>query len=403
MHGTISVRIFGLPAVPGCIPTLYQRNGKITRRLAVILLLFLCYQNIPWHIVSHKVAASRVTNIPSSSVSSMTLTNHTQNDQDAATPFVPNPIGALVFLAPQRHEGSIWGIDRFCLLMRAIRSVDMYLNSKFGPYPIHVLVAKDYQLDPKRLDGVYTEDDRALIRRWAPHSLIIFVEIEMYSGDALEPGTNRDKILDWRRGLEGAVEGRDLGYTSMCRLWSGRLQSMSFLDNYTYYWRMDDDSLLMAPLPFDPFERMQRRNLIYAYRRVASDQWGVEKLWEVSKAYIDSNRTNLPFVERRAGQVRYWGTQPYNNFHVSRVDFWRSETWQKIWKDYNNQHLFFKYRVGDANVHAMAIMTMDSNKFEVWPKFPYVHNSNDYGPRWGTKSWKLECQREYDTLLTANQ
>jgi hypothetical protein len=172
---------------------------------------------------------------------------------------------------------------------------------------------------------------------------------------------------------------------------------MSFLDNYTYYWRMDDDSLLTAPLTFDPFERMENRQLIYAYRRMASDGWGIEKLWEVSQAYIDSQRTDLPFVVYQDGNIYYWGRQPYNNFHISRVDFWRSEGWQKIWNECNKQHLFFKYRVGDANVHAVAIMTMDSNKFDIWPEFPYVHNSNDYGPGWGTKSWKIEC--EFDTAL----
>ncbi len=307
--------------------------------------------------------------------------------------------GAIVFLAPQRHEGSMWGIDRFCMLLRAVRSVDMYFNSRFGPYPIYVLVAKDYALDPRKKDGVYSDADRSLIRRWAPNSSVVFLEINMYSGDALEPGTNRDQILKWRQGKNGAIPGRDLGYTSMCRLWSGRLQSMSFLDQYTFYLRMDDDSLLTQHLTLDPFQQMERNELIYAYRRQALDDWGIQQLWQITKPHLDTNRTDLPFVEYISGKIHYSGFQPYNNFHVSRIDFWRSHAWQNVWKEYNNHHLFFKYRVGDANVHAMALMMMDRAKYDIWPELPYVHNSNDYGSGWGTKSWGGECQKDYAQFL----
>ena len=124
-----------------------------------------------------------------------------------------NALGAIVFLAPQRNEGSMWGIDRLCMLLRAIRSVDQFLNTRFGPYPIYVLVAKDHALDPRQKDAMYTEKDRRMIRSWAPDSTIHFQEINMYSQDALEPNTTREQILQWRKGDDGGIEGRDLGYT----------------------------------------------------------------------------------------------------------------------------------------------------------------------------------------------
>jgi hypothetical protein len=318
----------------------------------------------------------------------------------------PPPKGAIVFLAPQRNEGSIWGhgLDRFCMLLRAVRSVDQHLNAPFGPYPIFILVANDSELDPKHKDGVYSDVDQALIRQWAPHSTIQFVPIALYSGDALEPGTTREQILEWRtQGNDGAVAGRDLGYTSMCRLWSGRLQQMSFLDGYTYYLRMDDDSLFTEDLPFDPFCKMQTNGLTYAYRRDTLDHWGIDKLWQVTKPHLPgrgaaAQQETLPFLDDSGG---YSGRQPYNNFHVSRVDFWRSDAWQDLWREYNRHHLFFKYRVGDANVHAMAIMLMGKEERAVWPQLPYVHNSNDYGPAWGKEApaWGKECQRDYDEFL----
>ena len=334
-------------------------------------------------------------------------------------------LGAIVLLAPQRHLVSMWNIDRFCFLLRVVRSIDQYLNSIHGPYPIHVLVSKDYTMDPRRQDGPYSSQDRQLVQQWAPNSTIIFHEIDLYSGlDALgdlshainslktnlsfdtsaaaAPAavTARDLILKWRQGYDDSVPGRDLGYTSMCRLWSGRLQQMDFLNHYEYYLRMDDDSLLVESAPYDPFIRMKERNLTYAYRRNSFDRWGSDKLWEIARPHVEkylhdanySDRYRIPFLTR---SNNYFGDQPYNNFHVSKVSFWKSSSWLALWNDLNDQHAFFKYRVGDANVHAIAMMMMPKQEWEIWPDMPYVHNSNDMTSGWGHKTWQEECQNAY--------
>ena len=335
-----------------------------------------------------------------------------------------NADGAIIFLAPARKASSMWGIDRFCMLLRAIRSVDQHLNKHYGPYPVYVLVAKDYIEYIEQVkrylnrtttqQGPYSSADKALIKRWAPNSPHIeFVEFDLYTNDALEPNTTLPQIHDWRAGLDGGVAGVSLGYQSMCRLWSGRLQqSFKFMDRHQYYMRMDDDSLLLEDLKFDPFQRMIQNNLTYAYRRSAIDHWGIDKLWQLSTPFLDFNK-DLPYVVRgydgddgnivsanSQGQgYSYEGGQPYNNFHVSKVDFWRSDDWTQLWRVYNENHMFFKYRVGDANVHAIAMMVMQSEQIEEWSDLPYAHNSNDYGPSWGTKSWVEECQQAYKGYL----
>lgn len=296
-------------------------------------------------------------------------------------------LGAVVFLAPQRTELTWWSdTSRFCFLMRAVRSVDLHLNQQYGPYPIYILVAKDHALDPRKKDGLYTEQDRALIRSWAPHSNVFFQEINLYSEDALEPDTTVEQITQWRKGEDGAIEGRDLGYQSMCRLWSGRVQTMDFLQKYTYYLRMDDDSLLTDQLPFDPFQQMLERGLEYAWRRNSFEEWGIDKLNEILNRHVEINY-KTPFTS----EGEYIGMEPYNNFHVSRVSFWSSPKWQAFWKDLNEEHAFFKYRLGDANVHAVTIIMIPRGKYDMWHTFPYVHNSNDM-EEWGPPAWRLECE-----------
>lgn len=296
-------------------------------------------------------------------------------------------LGAVVFLAPQRRATTWWNdITRMCFLMRAIRSVDSHLNQHYGPYPIYILVAKDFELDPTKKDKEYTDRDRALIRSWAPHSQVEFIEINMYSQDALEPGATVDQILKWRKGQDGAIAGRDLGYQSMCRLWSGRLQTMPFLQKYSYYLRMDDDSLFTEKLPFDPILRAHQKGLDYVYRRDSVERWGIEKFWEILQRHIKVTE-DTPFM---VGGF-YSGREPYNNFHISRVSFWSQPQWQKFWNDLNREHAFFRYRLGDANVHAAAVM-MQKDRFEVWRGIPYVHNTNDMKEGWGPKAWRLECE-----------
>jgi Glycolipid 2-alpha-mannosyltransferase len=299
-----------------------------------------------------------------------------------------NKLGAVVVLGPPRNEITYWeDTSRFCFLMRAVRSIDLHLNRHYGPYTIYILVAKDYMSHPRNKDGPYTQHDRDLIRSWAPNSEVIFIEIDLYSNDALEPNTTVEQIVRWRKGEDGGTEGRDLGYQSMCRLWSGRLQTMEFLRKYTYYLRMDDDSLLTEKLMFDPFQQMYEHRLNYAWRRDSAEIWGINKLKTLITKHITITDTT-PFMSRG----EYYGSEPYNNFHVSRVSFWSSPKWQAFWRDLNDEHAFFKYRLGDANVHAAAIMMMPVGTFTTWPTIPYVHNTNDMRKGWAPKSWKLECE-----------
>jgi alpha 1,2-mannosyltransferase len=275
------------------------------------------------------------------------------------------------------------------MLMHAIRSVDRHLNQHYGPYPIHVLIPKDYDKYPdknNKADAPYTEDDRALIRSWAPHSQVIFQEVNLYSGDALEPGTTPDQAMEWRKENE-SQNGHDYGYASMCRLWSGRLQQMEFIREYKYYMRMDDDSILTKRLPFDPFVEMRRKNLMYVWKRESFEEWGIEQLAEVANRHIKMTE-DTPFTY----DGQYGGEEPYNNFHVSSLSFWNSPRWNAFFNDMDQQHLFFKHRVGDANVHAMTVMMMEPNQFESWRKFPYAHNTNDLGTDYAPKEWKQECE-----------
>lgn len=317
-------------------------------------------------------------------------TNASQTDFPSAT-----ISAAIVLLAPPRYQKA-WETDRFCFLLGALQSIDEHLNQHYGPYPILIITASDYHLE--ELDGPYSDQDRQLMSQRAPHSPIEFMEIPMYSGPALEVNTTREQIKEWRRGKKGAIAGRDIGYQSMCRLWSGRIQKILWeTKGLEYYMRMDDDSYLTKKLSFDPFQRMREKSLVYSYRRAFNDQWGISHLWRVTLPYLQNNleatlETGMTTRNAR-GEIVYSGTQPYNNFHIAQTRPWLERPWRDLWADMEKEHLWFRYRVGDANVHAMLLCFLQPQEYEKWSDFPYAHNSND-DRQWARKAleWRQQCR-----------
>ena len=215
-------------------------------------------------------------------------------------------------------------------MRHAIKSIDQHLNAHWGPYRIYIITAKDYQLDDGGLDGPYTDEDLELIWSWAKNSTVQFLNINMYSEDALEPGFNTSQFKRWNQNLDGGTGGRQIGYRSMCRLFSWRLQRLPLLQRFKYYMRMDDDAIFTGDLKSDPFKDMDKMNLTYAYRRTAWDHWGIDHMWKLALPHMNEtqirNMQKMGFVPRGDNPV-YDGWQPYNNFHVATVELFQQSGW----------------------------------------------------------------------------
>ena len=316
-------------------------------------------------------------------------------------------LGAIVLLAPQRSKRA-FGHTRVCLLRNALKSVDVHLNAHYGPYDIYILVASDYDLDPERKDGHYTDADRTALTRDLPHSPNVnFIDLPMYSGDALEPNLDLKQFERWYKGLDGGTAGRNIGYRSMCRLWSGRLQRMDFLQKYKYYLRMDDDSLLTAAPTADPFAKMEENQWQYSYRQPFFEAWGYDKMWEIAQKQMaeeqKENMARMGWLVPPVGDksYQYIGGEPYNNFHIATVSMWSDPIWLKYLAALETEFGFFKHRMGDANMHAFAMgMLLKPNEIGLKNQFPYVHNINGM-PAYGYQVEKCEHQLEKEVRSTA--
>ena len=324
------------------------------------------------------------------------------------SPISSSNLGAIVLLAPQRSKRA-FGHTRVCLLRNALKSIDVHLNSQYGPYDIYILVASDYDLDPERKDGKYTDADRTALSRDLPHSPNVnFIDLPMYSGDALEPNLDRKQFERWYKGLDGGTAGRNIGYRSMCRLWSGRLQRMDFLQKYKYYLRMDDDSLLTAAPTADPFAEMEESHWQYSYRQPFFEAWGYDKMWEIAQKQMTEeqkeNMARMGWLVPPVGDksYQYIGGEPYNNFHIAAVSIWSDPTWLKYLAALEADFGFFKHRMGDANMHAFAMgMLLKPNQIGLQNEFPYVHNINGM-PAYGYQVGKCEHQLEKEVRSTTH-
>ena len=176
------------------------------------------------------------------------------------------------------------------------------------------------------------------------------------------------------------------------------MQNMKFLDGHKYYMRLDDDSMFTGKLREDPFEMMEREKLKYAYIRADEDFYGIDLLWSWAKPYFDSATDPYTgFLDGQPGSWRYGGRQPYNNFHISSVKMWRSPLWRQFSAQMDKGHGFFKYRFGDANVHAVALSIMAKVGEVSKVHLPYGHNVKDlpdYG-KWALV-WDEYCKANPD-------
>lgn len=121
------------------------------------------------------------------------------------------------------------------------------------------------------------------------------------------------------------------GYHHMCNFYAYELLRHPLVQNLTYYLRLDTDSYIYAPLCYDPFERMQKRKLKYAYRlEEVEEPWVMGTFWETLDDYVELfpeikktmeyNGFVTPSPDRReTTNMDIW----WNNFEIVRLDAFR--------------------------------------------------------------------------------
>jgi hypothetical protein len=174
-------------------------------------------------------------------------------------------------------------------------------------------------------------------------------------------------------------------YRMMCRWWLVHMPK--YAKGYDYIMRLDDDSIIEEPVTQDLFKWAADRKLVYASNIIHIDCgiccYGLKEF--LDREYPDRGdfiRQMFVPSEIQTRAVRFHpfrsllsimhegGAMPeipermqlwmplcnYNNYHITRTDFWLREDVQALIKKIDEDGSIFYYRWGDAPLQSVIVM-----------------------------------------------
>ncbi|ELU00217.1 hypothetical protein CAPTEDRAFT_100603 [Capitella teleta] len=116
-------------------------------------------------------------------------------------------------------------------------------------------------------------------------------------------------------------------------------------------WRLDDDSYLLAPIPFDIFQFMENHNIDYGYLSIGSEiESCVVGLWEAVEHYAEQNGASTEFYRKWKYPMYY-----FNNFEISRRSIWTSQEYRSYIDYIDHKGGIYFHRWGDAPIKSLGV------------------------------------------------
>ena len=237
-------------------------------------------------------------------------------------------------------------------LIPSIRSFDLAYSLKL--YPRDLIVFSDKAWSTSAQNDVSA----------ATLMKVIYVVLDSENEWATPSSINRTRFDAVLSGSN--FYGNTESYRHMCRFFAGPIFLNKALAEYDFAWRMDSHVRYLCDLQTpDPIERMMSTGAVYGYvLRMTEHLHTVPTLWKTMVTYAENNG----LVEN----LKQWGVQPgqtmpkvchyWNNFEITRLDFFRSDAYQKLFNFLDASGGFFYERWGDAPVRTFALMLLSDPK-----------------------------------------
>jgi alpha 1,2-mannosyltransferase len=174
---------------------------------------------------------------------------------------------------------------------------------------------------------------------------------------------------------------RNEKYRMMCRWWL--IHFPKYTKGYEYVMRLDDDSIIEEPIP-DIFSWMNEKKLVYASNFVHTDCgiccYGMKeffnKMCPTQKEHIDKlfipqevptksfqlfkfrsllSITQSPEIQLNDKIMLQMPIMYYNNFFMTRTDFWEKPEVKKIINEIDMNGSIFYFRWGDAPLQTLIV------------------------------------------------
>eukprot|EP00659_Diplonema_papillatum_P001088 gene1088-1670_t len=233
----------------------------------------------------------------------------------------------------------------------------------FAKYALPRMNVHFFKCFPYRLHVFYEEpvdtDELPALRRLVMNTNVTFEKVDFRQ---LPKGVSESDVARWKsEGVQKKFQGR--GYRQMCRFWAGVVWTFATLQRYTYYLRLDTDSIIPSPVLSDPFHRLIASSCQYGFNRLKGENPHVTtKLWETTLDWMRTEPSLTPGVVERVKSVAlkngvYWGPMYYNNFEVGTFALKNHGLYQSFFRFADSHEPFgiFRYRWGDAPLHTIGI------------------------------------------------
>ena len=143
---------------------------------------------------------------------------------------------------------------------------------------------------------------------------------------------------------------------------------------FHWFWRFDDSSRIMEPIPYDPFNQMLFGNTKYVWIGIVKDAPKcVEGVWELGgkivKDLMDHGSEISPlFYQWTKGEVFY------NNFEISHKSVWLNKIYERWREEVEKSGRIFTHRWGDAPIHTVGVtMALKSEEIHRFSDIAYVN------------------------------
>jgi hypothetical protein len=162
--------------------------------------------------------------------------------------------------------------------------------------------------------------------------------------------------------IPDSVNGSGIGYRHMCRWFAGEI--FPHLAAYDYYLRLDDDSIILAPVKVDLFEFVKSRDGLYAHLNGATmidPQWAVNGLWPLVGDWLA--RESVPTVRPIASVPEGW--LYYNNFEIAGPRWFLESPYWRMYKRIDESGGIYTSRWGDAPIRALGVSLFMDERHKV--------------------------------------
>lgn len=274
---------------------------------------------------------------------------------DARTP------GVIVYLAQYRH--SSYGRDSLALLRRSVASLMVNYNAR--------------QLDDMLF--LHTGDLNATMQ----HDVLALCG-DTHSRFQLLDQTDRMVPPNTPPQNRWRMPAFSAGYRHMIRLYAVGIWGIVAREGYQFVMRMDEDSFIRSPIPYNLFERAQRERVDYAYR-LASWESGQppHAFFTFVRQYLEARNLTPtwllhPCSSRRVADLSLQNCGPlygiYNNWFLTRVSFWLRPDVQHFLQHVADSHSIYTHRWNDILWQSVAIQTfLEPSGVAMFRDFAYEH------------------------------